>query len=343
MLNNPSNNFNNTINIDSIPENSLLLPPVLPTIFFTPTAAQISNPYCAPLLREEAVSFIETHSRLDGQSRDLVRALARSIGELQTIVDEKNEDIERIKRDAVVSKACAEVLKKLSDIHKGSHTEATAKISALEREVTSLNLQILEREADRRADKLMIAGLVRTKTALATKAWKGIVGNAAIVLPDIRDKVRRVRFEVLATSGQLATMDILPADNPIRSMVSRTLKAVDEAVRLLDQVDRASSEVNGNISEDSPENRAVRRSGARVGQVKSIRDVFNRIRSYDPSSSRFFKVNTSPIWNFLGSQGSAETGESSMMSVSGGDSGMSMSEVSDWRHSVAGNGVADGL
>ncbi|KAK1216053.1 hypothetical protein PQX77_021324 [Marasmius sp. AFHP31] len=328
MFNTPVNNSTGVINVDSIPDNSLLLAPAPPTVLFTPTAVQIANPYCAPLLREEAISFIENQSRLDGQSRELLRALARSISELQTIVNEKNEDIERIKRDAVVSKVHAEVLKKISDIHKGSHSEATARVSALEREVTCLNLQVSERDAEQ---------------PLATKAWKGIVGNAAVVLPDIRDKICSVRFEVLATSGQLAAMDNLSADNPIRSTVSRTLKAVDDAVRLLDQVDRASFEVNGNISENSPENKAVCRSGARVGQVKSIRDVVNRMRSYDPSAPRPFKVNTSPIWSFLGSQANARTDGSSLMSASDEDYGMSLLEVSDWRHGVADNGATNGI
>ncbi|KAK1217586.1 hypothetical protein PQX77_019755 [Marasmius sp. AFHP31] len=129
MLNNTLNNTTNVINVDSIPKNSVLLAPAPPIILFTPTAFQIANPYCAPLLREEALLFIEAHSRLDTNYNLL--SMKRT-----------SNDIERIKRDAVMSKARAEVLKKLSDIHKESYTEATARVSALECEVTSLNLRV---------------------------------------------------------------------------------------------------------------------------------------------------------------------------------------------------------
>ncbi|KAK1234215.1 hypothetical protein PQX77_002584 [Marasmius sp. AFHP31] len=187
---------------------------------------------------------------------------------------------------------------------------------------------------------LSVTNLVRKNTSFAHDILKREEGDATRMFPEIRQGIRSARFEVLATSAQLNLNSGITAEHPLHATVSRTLVLIDNVTKLMDTVEKAHVEVVGRAAENPNWWRKVRRA-AKGFRVESIRDVFQRIRPFDATIQRPFSVNPAPIMSFLGSgsnsndtmKSTSEAG--SVMSVSENVSGMSASDVSNWRQVVS--------
>ncbi|KAL0563324.1 hypothetical protein V5O48_018747 [Marasmius crinis-equi] len=319
-----------------------LVPPGLgiPQVDVTP--AELSYPYATPKTRDEFMTIID-HSDYDEETRQRIRAIIDAITHLQLVVDEKDQDIERLKRDFTVASARVEVHKRLTDIHKNGSTEHQRKatelqeeVSLLKKETEGLNHKIRELLLQNRENQITIAALLRKLQDFAREALRGRRANAILMFPDLRKGLRSIRFEVLATSARLNVAPRSPRDDDLYASVNRALKVVDDTVKLLNDIEIASREVVGDLSDTSAWDKRVRRA-VRGIRIESIKEAFTRLRGRTSPTQRPFTVNPAPIHSFLGQPSPG----SSMMSISDSpspptpnSSGLSMADVSNWRDNV---------
>ncbi|KAL0565139.1 hypothetical protein V5O48_016892 [Marasmius crinis-equi] len=305
----------------------------LTTNEFSPTPLQLANPFSAIDIRDEALRLIQQRVPMDEYSLSLLTAMSQSVSSLQAIMDDKNQDLEQAKRDLTVATARTEVHRKISELHKkGSidgHQKASVaqrEIDALKKEIATLKQKVKEVDLQKREVQQMMSGLIRKAGKFAEEGLRGRRGNVLWMVPDIRQSIRSARFEIMATDAQLKITSGIPGDHALCSSVQRALRLIDDTIRLLDQIERASKDIVGDISESSSWDKKLRRA-ARGFRVDSIKEVVQRIRAFNPTIQRPFTVNTTPIWSFLGGRGGSDRSTAS----TSGSMGENMPDVNGWR------------
>ncbi|KAL0567966.1 hypothetical protein V5O48_014028 [Marasmius crinis-equi] len=312
-----------TITIDSVPSNSLLLAPAIDTSSPPVNTMELMYPDASPSFLQVAGASSCCFGYLQGHGGGVIH--------FDSLMGKKDREIERLRKNIQVATACSEVTRKISEIHKRGFTEERQKVSLLERKVLGLEQRLREAEEKKRELQQMVSGLIQKMNAMAREAMRGRRGNPIQVFPELAKSLGALCFEVLATSGQLNITTGIPGDHAIHSSITRTLRLVDDTIKLLHQIEMASREVVGDISESNPWDRKIRRA-ARGLRVESVKEVLDRIRGTASNAiKRPFTVSTAPILSFLGR---SDASDSSMRSVHR-SSGMSMSDVSGWCEGVA--------
>ncbi|KAL0567965.1 hypothetical protein V5O48_014027 [Marasmius crinis-equi] len=293
-----NNNSHNLANVSNTTNNALAVSPpfeagtgtVNPSVLLfmpsieTITPVQLANPYSTLQTRDQALTLIQQRNVIDPDSSALLVSLSQSVGSLQAILDDKDQDIERLKKEVFLLNARIEIQKKISDFHKREVASSHQKTAMHQRQVIDMQKELVTLRGDlRKANdqkkeaQQMVSGLLRKVSSIAADAWKGKQGDPTQVFPDIRDSLCALRFEVLATSGQLNVVAGVPADSTVHSAVTRTLRLVDDTIKLLNEVEQAAKSITGNIHNDSSWDKRIRKA-ARGVRVNSIRDILPRFR-----------------------------------------------------------------
>ncbi|KAL0565891.1 hypothetical protein V5O48_016128 [Marasmius crinis-equi] len=183
-------------------------------------------------------------------------------------------------------------------------------------------------ELEKQKESLLetVAKTSRRLTWAAKEALKGRRGNAIFVFPELRKGILSLRFEVLAVQAYINNGY---GQDDMAGTVTRAVRLIDDTVKLLDEVERASHGIVGNLDENTTVERELRRAAS--GQARTIESLKNIIRklrpkAFDPAVRRPFSVNTSPVWSILGQPRSSSSTST--------QSGMSMADVANWRDTV---------
>ncbi|KAL0565986.1 hypothetical protein V5O48_016032 [Marasmius crinis-equi] len=222
----------------------------------------------------------------------LVESKAR-IAELEARVLELDKEFTTLKETHVRSEFKIKVFEKMVERFRQDSAHDKGRISELNKQITEAGNDLqkvlkLKAEKDDLVDRL-----TRKAIFLAREALKGRRLNFLRVLPDLRLLIGRIRFEiaaiqaqlnlepvetasVTATNGSAASVESTHAVN-IASAAGRAMELTDAVVEFLNEYERHTRTILGDISEDGSVTRDLTKHSR--GRIPGLDSLMRNIRA----------------------------------------------------------------
>ncbi|KAK1233856.1 hypothetical protein PQX77_002966 [Marasmius sp. AFHP31] len=172
--------------------------------------------------------------------------------------------------------------------------EAKKRIEVLETEIKKCGDDASELRRLKQEKDDILNSLTRKTIFLAREAMKGKRLSFLRVLPDLRQLMGRLRFEIQSISGLLNAPDAMDASSilanngsqasiesshaaNISSAATRAIRLTDSVARFLDEYEYMTNRVGGDVSDETSVSREIGRYSR--GRIPAVESLMRRVRS----------------------------------------------------------------